>query len=244
LTTFEPRRRILVILAVAALLVAVPPAAAVPADTTPSLRVGRLTVPIHLDGVLDEPDWASAPVIEQLTMSEPTPGGTPAARTSIRVIASRSAIVIGIVCDDPEPSRILSFTKQRDAVLDTEDHVTVVLDTFLDGRSGYEFEVNPSGARYDALINPGGADANPNWDAIWDAGTHRDAQGWSAEIWIPVASLAFKRDLTTWHFNVERRIQRLLENDRWAAARPDWTITQTSRAGLLTGLPDFSVGVG
>ncbi len=160
------------------------------------------------------------------------------------MLANPHALVVGILCDDPEPLRIVSFTKQRDGVQDTEDHVVIVLDTFLDGRSGYVFEVNPGGARYDALINPGGSDANADWDGIWDAATHRDDHGWSVEIWIPIESLSFKRGLDRWHFNVQRRIQRFQETDRWASARPDWAITQTSRAGLLTGLPDFSVGLG
>jgi len=215
-----------------------------PTSPPPELRIGMLSEAIHLDGILDEPAWTAAPAIDDLTMSEPRAGGRPSARTRIRVLADARTIVIGIVCEDPEPSRIVSFTKQRDAVLDSEDHVKVVLDTFLDGRSGYIFEVNPAGARYDALINPGGADANPEWDGIWDAATHRDEHGWSAEIWIPIQTLGFKRGLTRWHFNVQRRIQRLQETDRWASARPDWSITQTSRAGVLTGLPDFSVGLG
>ena len=213
-------------------------------SAVPQLRVGALTAPIHLDGVLDEPAWTSAAAIDNLTMSEPTAGGAPTGSTRVRVLADERAIVIGIECDDPDPSRIVSFTKQRDAVLDAEDHVAVVFDTFLDGRSGYLFAVNPSGARYDALINPGGTDANAEWDGIWDAATHRDGRGWSVEIWIPVQTLGFKRGLADWHFNVQRRIQRFQETDRWASARPDWTITQTSRAGLLTGLPDFSLGVG
>jgi hypothetical protein len=219
-------------------------AAAPQPNAVPTLRVGSLPAAVHLDGVLDEPAWAAAPAIETLTMSEPNAGAMPRARTVIRVLADARAIVIGVECDDPDPARIVSYTKQRDAVLDTEDHVTIVFDTFLDGRSGYVFAVNPSGARYDALINPGGADANPDWDGIWDAATHRDEHGWSVEIWIPVQTLGFKRGLTEWHFNVERRIQRLQETDRWSSARPDWTVTQTSRAGLLTGLPDFSLGLG
>jgi hypothetical protein len=209
------------------------------------LGAGQLTMQgIHLDGILDEPQWAAAPAIEHLTMSEPTAGAMPAARTTVRVLASIDAIVVGVVCDDPDPSHVVSFTKQRDAVLDTQDHVAIVLDTFLDGRTGYLFAVNPSGARYDALINPGGADANPEWDGIWDAATHRDEHGWSVEIWIPIQTLAFKRGLTQWHFNVERRVQRWQETDRWVSARPDWALTQTSRAGLITDLPDFSVGLG
>ena len=220
------------------------PVAAQPTAPGPQLRAGVLTGDVRVDGVLDEAAWAAAPAIDALTMSEPTAGGKPSATTTVRVLADAHALVIGIVCFDREPSRIVSFTKQRDAALDAEDNVTIVLDTFMDGRSGYVFQVNPSGARYDALINPGSSDANSNWDGIWDAATHRDAHGWSVEIWLPVQTIGFKHGLTQWHFNVQRRIQRLQETDRWASARPDWSITQVSRAGLLTDLPEFSVGLG
>ena len=83
----------------------------------------------------------------------------------------------------------------------------MVLDTYLDGRSGYVFIVNPHGARYDALVANQGEGENAQWDAIWEAATHRDGAGWSAEILIPIKSLLFKRGLTEWGFNVERRIQ-------------------------------------
>ena len=206
------------------LAAAVSPAAGQSAAPS-ELRAGTLVQPVHLDGVLDEPEWATAPAIENLTVSEPTAGTVPADRTIVRVLASPQAIVIGVVCQDSDPSRIVSFTKQRDAVLNTEDHVGLVLDTFLDGRSGYLFVVNASGARYDALINPGGSDANADWDGIWDAAVRRDEHGWAVEIWIPIQTLAFKRGLDRWHLNVERRIQRRQETDRWVSARPDWALT-------------------
>jgi hypothetical protein len=165
-------------------------------------------------------------------------------RTSVRVLADAHALVIGIVCDDPEPSRIVSFSVRRDATLDSEDHVRVVLGPFLDGRSGYLFAVNPSGARFDGLINPGGESAKPEWDGIWEAATARSAAGWSVEIRIPIQTLSFKPGLREWHLNVQRRIQRLLETDRWASPARQYQVTQTSRAGLLTDLPDFSLGLG
>jgi hypothetical protein len=119
-----------------------------------------------------------------------------------------------------------------------------VLGPFLDGRSGYVFSVNPSGARYDGLINPGGESENVDWDGIWEAATKRTATGWTAEIWIPVQTLSFNPDLRQWHFNVQRRIQRMLETDRWAFPARQYQVTQTSRAGLLTGLPQFDLGRG
>lgn len=213
-------------------------------NLVPELRVGALPADIRIDGVLNEPAWSTGPAIDHLTMSEPRAGEAPTSRTQVKVLANASAIVIGVVCDDPDPTGIVTFTKQRDGALASEDHVSIVFDTFLDGLSGYEFQVNPGGARFDALINAGGADANSNWDGIWDAATHRDEHGWSVEFWIPIQTLGFKPGLTRWYFNIERRIQRLQETDRWASARPDWALTQTSRAGLLTDLPDFNLGLG
>ena len=57
-------------------------------------------------------------------------------------------------------------------------------------------------------------------------------------------TLSFKPGLREWHFNVQRRIQRLLETDRWAFPARQYQVTQTSRAGLLTDLPEFDLGVG
>lgn len=126
----------------------------------------------------------------------------------MRVLADTHALIIGIVCEDPDPAGIVSFSVRRDAVLSSEDHVRVVLGPFADGRSGYVFAVNPSGARYDGLINPGGESENADWDGIWQAATARLANGWSTEIRITLQTLAFKPGLHEWHFNVQRRIQR------------------------------------
>ncbi len=210
----------------------------------PTLHVGVLPESFAIDGVLNEPAWDMAEPTDAFRQTDPTEGAAPNGRTVVRVLADPKAMVIGIVCEDSEPARIVSFSVRRDAALDSEDHVRVVLGPFLDGRSGYVFAVNPSGARYDGLINPGGESANPDWDGIWEAKTARNATGWSAEIWIPMQTLSFKPDLREWHFNVQRRVQRLLETDRWAFPARQYQVTQTSRAGLLAGLPDFSQGLG
>lgn len=129
-------------------------------DPAPRLRAGALSDALHVDAVLDEPAWAAAPPIEGFTMVEPTQGGTPTGRTSVRVLAGQKAVAIGIRCDDPDAAHIVSFTKERDGELAAEDHIAIVLDTFRDGRSGYVFAVNPGGARFDALISRGGEDQN------------------------------------------------------------------------------------
>ena len=210
----------------------------------PELRAGTLGATHSVDGRLDEPAWAAADLIDVFTQADPREGAPASARTTVRVLAGPKALVIGIDCEQPADVGVVSFNVRRDATLTQEDHVRIVLGPFMDGRSGYVFAVNPSGARYDGIVNPGGESDNPEWDGIWDAATVRRGQGWSAEIWIPFLTLSFKPDLRTWHFNVQRRIQGLLEIDRWASAGRQYQVTQTSRAGLLTELPAIDLGRG
>lgn len=214
------------------------------AQEPPRLRAAPLTAPLHVDGVLDEDAWSRADVIDRLTQTDPVEGEPATERTTVRVLADATTIAIGITCDVADPASIVSFSVRRDAALGNEDHVRIVLGPFMDGRSGYVFAVNPSGARYDGLIAPGGESENADWDGIWDAATRRTDRGWSAEIVIPVQSLSFNADLREWHFNVQRRIQGRLETDRWASAQRQYQVTQTSRAGVVTDLPAFDLGLG
>ena len=215
-----------------------------PALERPVLRIGPLAGEFRLDGRLDEPAWSTADSIPSLTQIEPSEGALPSARTVVRVLASDAELIVGIRADYPEGVGLVSFARHRDASLSNEDHVRIVLDTYRDGRSGYVFSINPNGARYDALVANQGEGENSNWDAVWEAETSRTPTGWTAEIRIPIRSLLFGEGLDGWGLNVERRIQRLQETDRWASPERDYELTQTSRAGLLEGLPPFDLGLG
>jgi len=236
-------RRAVVPLAVVLLAVLSPQLAASQIQDRPVLRAGVLPAGFRFTGAVDDPAWRGADAIENLTTTEPTEGAVPVGRTIVKVLASSEHIVIGIVCEDPKAGEIVSFSKARDSAFRGEDSIRIVFDTFMDGRSGYVFAVNPEAARFDALIT-GGEHENSNWDTIWEAKTSRDAMGWSAEIRIPLKSLSFNGDLREWGFNIERQLQRLQETSRWASPRRDYNLTQMSRAGLLAALPDFSLGLG
>ncbi len=210
----------------------------------PTLSTAVPTIPVSIDGRLDEAAWAIADSVSGLTQVEPSEGAPPSARTVVRVLAVGDALVIGIVASQPDGTDVVSYAKAPDSDLRNEDHVRVVLDTFLDGRSGYVFAVNPSGARYDALVTGQNDGEDDSWDGVWEARTARGAHGWSAEIRIPVRSLAFRPGLDRWGLNVERRIQGLQETDRWSGARRDYKVTQTSLAGILDHVPSFDLGLG
>ena len=220
------------------------PARASAQASRPVLIAGRAGSGLRIDGRLDESAWSTADSIPNLTTTEPVEGGQPVGRTVVRVLADVGTIVIGVRADDPEPQRITSFARDRDASLQNEDHIRFVLDTYRDGRSGYVFAVNANGARYDALVATQGEGENSDWDGVWEAATQRTPTGWSAEVRIPVKSLLFAQGLTSWGFNIERRVQRLQETARWASPVRNYRVTHVSRGGLLDSLPAFTLGLG
>src|SRR5258708_35273641 len=240
----SPAARAFAVLAVL-ILISLPTRAQSPEP--PTLRVGRLTGALVLDGRMRDQVWAT---VDSAVLSEvePMAGGIPRERTVVKVLASADLLIIGVRCDDPGGADITSFSRARDADLSAEDHVRIVIDPFLNGQSGYVFAVNPSGARYDALISEQaqrlGDRENANWDTIWEAATSRTPRGWSLEIRIPVRSLLYKPGLTRWGFNVQRRVQRLQQTQRWAYPQRNYRITQMTRAGILMDIPAFNLDRG
>jgi len=200
--------------------------------------------PLRLDGWLNEADWERADSIIIAAMVEPEENGQSTYPTVVKILVDQKNIYIGLVCFDEQPDEIVAFSKARDAELENEDNIKLILDTYRDGRNGYIFSINPFGARYDALVSFNGEFENPNWDGAWDAKTQINESYWSAEIRIPVSTLTFRRGLDSWGFNIERRIQRYLEVNRWTAISRDYTLGQTIHSGLLNELPEFNLGIG
>ena len=213
-------------------------------EEKPHLAAGKLVGDIRLDGLLDEADWKKAPALEDFLTVVPEEKGTPSYPTRVKVLADEKFVIIGIECTDPEPAKIVRFAKIRDPDISEEDHVKIVFDPFLDGQSGFILAVNAFGARYDALVSNRGESENEDWDAVWDAQAIIHENGWSLEIILPIQSITFKKGLSSWGFNVERRIQRYQETIRWTNVVRDQWFIQTSRAGLLTELPKFDYGIG
>jgi len=113
-------------------------------DQAESVDLEAIRIPdnlsIDLDGRLDEEAWSLATPISDFTQQYPVEGGSPSERTEIRVVFNGDELFIGAILYD-DPSGILAYQKRRDAGLGTDDRFMWILDTFLDGRTGYFFEI-------------------------------------------------------------------------------------------------------
>ena len=83
---------------------------------------------------------------------DPENGEPATERTEVRVVFDRDRIILGITCFDSEPARLLGNQMQRDQPFAADDRFMFAIDPFFDGRTGYFFEINPSGAMGDGLI--------------------------------------------------------------------------------------------
>jgi len=199
---------------------------------------------IRVDGALDEPAWETATAIGPLLQREPHEGQPATEETEVRVLFTADALYFGVICHDRTPSAIVSTQLTRDAELEVDDSVLVILDPFLDNRNGFFFQVNPAGARSDGQVSNNAEEIGRDWDGIWNAASRITDAGWVAEIEIPFKTLRFKPGQTVWGLDVERRIKRANETDRWAAPRQDVWISNLSEAGRLEGLVDVRQGRG
>jgi len=200
---------------------------------------------IELNGSLDEAWWQDAQGATNFTQREPTEGIAPTESTVVKIAYDDNYLYIGAMLHDSDPSGILAYKKQRDAGLNTDDRFMWVLDTFLDGRTGYFFEINPAGLMGDGLLGGGGRwGVNKSWDGIWEARVTTGAYGWSAEIRIPFRTLNFNPQLDTWGINFQRTVRRKNEEVVWEGYRRNQQLTRPVHGGLLTGLEGMSQGIG
>lgn len=206
-------------------------------------RVPRIETAPVIDGRLNEPAWDDAAVIDDFTQVDPREGAEPTERTVIRLLYDRDAFYIGIRAHDSRPDGVLVKELQRDERQNGSDWVAVVLDTFFDQRNGFFFQINPGGARRDALVEDQ-SNIRYDWDGLWDGRAVRDDKGWSAEIAIPFKTVSFNPDSSRWGFNAQRFIRRKNETIRWRAAKQDRSIISLQHAGVLRGLYDRDQGLG
>ena len=208
-----------------------------------SADVTFMTSPIDIDGSLSEAAWSSAPKIGELVQRQPDTGSAPSERTDVMLLRDEDNLYVGVYAYDAEPDRVVGTQMTRDASLQSDDRIEIVLDTFRDQRSAFYFATNPAGALVDGLAFANGQ-LNTEWDAIWHVRTSRTSLGWVAEFAIPFKSLSFPGGENVWGFNIARTISRRLEDDRWSGARLDTQFLQVSEAGEITNLGALTQGIG
>jgi len=189
----------------------------------PVAIASRRTAAIVIDGRLDETAWANATPIANFLQFQPDEGAPASMPTEVRILFDDEALYIGARMTDPTGrGGIRAPLARRDQLLAadgnngsfnslTTDKLAIVLDPYHNHLDEAWFEVNPAGVRGESF------NGDDSWDPVWEAASHIDANGWTAEMRIPYSQLRFSRDsLQTWGMQIWRYADRLNEQDMWS----------------------------
>lgn len=211
-------------------------------DRAPRVEAIRILGRVRLDGRLDDAFWELADSIAGLRQREPDEGAWSSEWTVVKLARDQDALYIGVRAHDTDPRGIRATQLRRDADLDVDDHVTVLIDGFHDHRSAFLFRVNPNGAMWDAQC-AGVDDVNADWNGIWDVAVARDTAGWSAEFRIPFRTLRYRPGGEgVFGFNVQRFIRRRNEVTLWRGWGRGEGLYRFNYEGELGGVGDLRRG--
>ncbi len=189
--------------------------------------VTRISQPIVLDGLSNEPAWRDVQPLEMI-MFLPVWGSPPSQRTEFLVAYDDDYLYVAGRLYDGDPDRIQANSKQRDSGDASSDWFGVVIDTFNDKENALSFFTTPAGLRWDSAVqndHEPPARRNMDWNAFWDVATIRTDDGWFAEMRIPFSTLRFQEDeegRVVMGLIVRRAIARNEEWDVYPAIPPTW----------------------
>ena len=206
-------------------------------DATSKIAVAaRAARPLVIDGLAEDDVWQNAARITAFREFQPREDADPRFPTEAMVAFDARNFYVFVRMFDPRPDSILKLLSRRD-VRSASDQIKIMIDSYHDRRTGFEFAVNPAGVKRDYAIYDDGRE-DEAWDGIWEVATQVDSLGWTAEFKIPLSQLRYAPGVTnTFGFGIWRDIQRYTERVSWPLWRP-------SQAGLVSQLGEVTGLVG
>ena len=212
-----------------------PPTPSTPSDgrtAVTTARATRATTPPVIDGRGDDEVWRLAPAITAFRQFRPVEDGEPSFATETKVAYDARNFYVFIRMFDPHPDSILKLLARRD-IRTASDQIKIIIDSYHDRRTGYEFAVNPAGVKRDYAVYDDGNEDDA-WDGVWEAATQVDSLGWTAEFRIPLSQMRYAPGPTnTFGFGVWRDIDRYTE-------RESWPLYRVTRPGLMSQLGEVT----
>ena len=211
-----------------------PPSPAYPtaSNSASTTRAALAAKPPVIDGRDDDEVWRLATPITGFRQFRPVEDGEPSFRTETKVAYDARNFYVFVRAFDPHPDSILKLLARRD-VRTASDQLKIMIDSYHDRRTGYEFAVNPAGVKRDFAVYDDGNEDDA-WDGVWEVGTQIDSLGWTAEFRIPLSQMRYAPGPTnTFGFGVWRDIDRYTE-------RVSWPLYRVTRPGLMSQLGEVT----
>jgi hypothetical protein len=205
-----------------------------------TIRAVKLTMPLRLDGKLDEAVYEEVPAISGFIQTEPVFGEPATQKTEFWILYDDKNLYISTRCWEDHPEKMVLNEMRRDATnIGQNERIGITIDTFYDRRNGATFSVTALGGRSDGQITDE-RQYNADWNPVWDVATGRFEGGWTLEIAIPFKSLKYRPGRNQiWGFQIGRLNRWKNESDYLTPIPPALAtrgLFQISVAPTLVGL--------
>ncbi len=172
-----------------------------------------LVNPPVIDGKFDDACWQQVDWGGDFVQFEPYEDSMPSQKTTFAIVYDDNNLYVAIKAYDTEPDKINKRLSRRDE--NDGDWVGIIIDSYEDKLTGFGFSVTAAGSKTD-VIYTNDNNEDDNWDPIWYVKTSFDAEGWNAEMRIPLSQLRFtKKNNYEWGLEVGRFIFRKNETSLW-----------------------------
>jgi hypothetical protein len=193
------------------------PAASAPTSSARATAFAAERPPV-IDGRDDDPIWASATPITGFRVFDPKEDGDPTFQTEAKIGYDAENLYVFARMFDPHPDSIVSLLSRRDVRTQSEQ-IKIMIDSYHDRRTGYEFGVNPAGVKRDYYTYDDSRE-DITWDAVWDVVTRIDSLGWTAEFRIPLSQIRYPHAAeNTFGVMIMRDLVRASERSSWPLLR-------------------------
>jgi len=213
-------------------------------EGTKTARIAKISRPPNFEAMLPmdgvEPESLGMTKIDKFTQTDPDDGKPATQRTVAYIGYDAKNIYVAYLAFDTDTKSIRSHMVRRE-MIDQEDQVGVIFDSFHDKRRGYAFFLNPLAVQQEAIwTEENGFDLA--WDTVWNSRAKLTDKGWVAIFEIPFKSLRFSNAAQQdWGLWLQRDTPRKNESDTWPAITHR-VHGRLNQAGTLTGFENISPG--
>jgi len=189
-------------------------------EEKPTLLVQHIEEPITIDGKELEVAWATAQEATIGWQHFPINSTNIEHPTTLKMLFDEQNLYL--LCKAYSSSdQYITPSLRRDFSGAASDKINFTIDTYSDGNTAYMFGSNPFGVKSDLLISNGGvgdarSDINRDWDVKFDVEGETYEGYFIIEMRIPLASLNFPENSTSWRFNFFRFDTQLGVRTSWA----------------------------
>lgn len=168
---------------------------------------------VKIDGVLDEPLWQTLEAWDEFVVIDPDTLADTTDATRVRFFNTKRGLYVGIDMEQPAGTTVNRLSG-RDVRQLNRDSINITLDTSGEGRYGFWFGINLGDSLMDGTVLPE-RKFSSEWDGPWLGATAETDRGWSAEMFIPWATVSMPQTGQTRQMGMYMSRKVAYRDERW-----------------------------